>query len=100
MEAAASTDTHALLVQAIQDKRQLRFVHHGKPRVVEPQCHGIGTRGTKLLRARQLGDGVPHKPLFDVDKISELRMLGDVFLHPGPHYKRDGSAMRLIFSQL
>jgi hypothetical protein len=89
-----------VLVNAIEQRHRLRFVYHGRPRVVEPQCYGIGTRGTELLRARQLQGGQPLEPLFDVSKMTDLRVLDEVFERPGPHYRRGDSAMRTIFSQL
>lgn len=86
--------------QAIREKRRLRFVYHGTTRLVEPQCHGIGHRGTELLRAHQLEGGTQAEPLFDVSKISGLELLDEHFDKPGPNYKRDDSAMREIFGQL
>lgn len=86
--------------QAIREKRRLRFVYHEKVRVVEPQCHGIGHRGTELLRAHQIEGGTQAEPLFDVSQISDLKLLDERFGKPGPNYKRNDSAMREIFSQL
>lgn len=40
-----------LIAAAILQKRRLRFTYHGRQRLVEPQCYGIGTNGTELLRA-------------------------------------------------
>ena len=62
------------------------------------QAHGY--RGTELLRAYQLEGGSQPEPLFDVSKISDLRLLDERFEKPGPNYKRDDSAMREIFAQL
>ncbi|HWG67031.1 MAG TPA: WYL domain-containing protein [Rhodanobacteraceae bacterium] len=86
--------------RAIREKRRLRFTYHGVTRLVEPQCHGIGHRGTELLRAYQLQGGAQAEPLFDVSKISALQLLDERFEKPGPNYKRDDSAMREIFAQL
>ena len=41
---------HDVLVNAIENKQRLRCLFDHTPRVVEPQCYGIGTRGTELLR--------------------------------------------------
>ena len=86
--------------RAIRGKRRLRFIYHGVARLVEPQCHGIGHRGTELLRAYQLEGGAQAEPLFDVAKISGLQVLDECFEKPGPNYQRDDSAMREIFAQL
>jgi predicted DNA-binding transcriptional regulator YafY len=86
--------------RAIREKRRLRFIYHGVARLVEPQCHGIGHRGTNLLRAHQLQGGAQAEPLFDVSKISDLQVLDERFEKPGPNYKRNDSAMREIFAQL
>jgi predicted DNA-binding transcriptional regulator YafY len=86
--------------RAIREKRRLRFTYHGAARLVEPQCHGMGHRGTELLRAHQLEGGMQAEPLFDVSKITDLQLLDEHFEKPGPNYKRDDSAMREIFAQL
>ncbi len=91
---------HAILVASIRDRRRLRFVYHGKERLVEPQCYGIGTKGTELLRGHQLRGGTQREPLFDVSKIENLVQLEDIFAAPGPHYTRDDSAMATVFAQL
>jgi predicted DNA-binding transcriptional regulator YafY len=86
--------------RAIREKRRLRFIYHDVARLVEPQCHGIGHRGTELLRAYQLKGGAQPEPLFDVSKISNLQLLDEHFEKPGPNYTRDDSAMQEIFAQL
>jgi len=89
-----------VLVRAIEHKQRLRFLYNGKPRLVEPQCYGIGTRGTELLRVHQVQGGSEREPLFDVAKITGLEVLDEVFVRPGPNYKKDDSAMKTIFAQL
>jgi len=89
-----------VLVRAIRDKRRLRFVYNGKLRLVEPQCYGIGTRGTELLRGHQLQGGQQREPLFDVSKIVDLEVLNETFDRPGPNYKKNDSAMKAILEQL
>lgn len=89
-----------MLVEAIEHKRRLRFLYNARVRLVEPQCYGIGAKGTELLRAHQLEGGHEREPLFDVSKIVDLEVLGEAFQRSGPHYKRDDSAMKTIFAQL
>jgi len=88
------------IVRSIQEKRRLRFVYNGKMRLAEPQCYGIGTKGTELLRVHQIHGGSEREPLFDVSKIASLVVLDEEFARPGPNYKRDDSAMKTIFCQL
>ncbi|MDB5882185.1 MAG: higA [Ramlibacter sp.] len=89
-----------LLVAAIHQKRRLRLLYNGKARFVEPQCYGIGTKGTELLRVHQLQGGQEREPLFAVSKIEDLEVLAEVFELPGPNYRRGDSAMKEIFAQL
>jgi hypothetical protein len=88
------------IANAIRDRRRLRFTYHGKPRLVEPQCYGIGHKGTELLRVHLIEGGNQPEPWFDVSKMDDLVVLGEGFSSPGPHYKRDDSAFREIFRQL
>lgn len=89
-----------VIARSIVEKRRLRFSYHGRTRLVEPQCYGVGTKGTELLRAHQIQGGTQREPLFDVSKIEDLVLLDEVFTRPGPHYKRGDSAMRTIFCEL
>lgn len=89
-----------LITAAILQRRRLRFTYHGEERLVEPQCYGLGTRGTELLRAHQLRGGEASEPLFDVAKMGNLRLLEETFSRPGPNYRKNDSAMRTIFCQL
>ena len=89
-----------LIVEAIRQRRRLAFVYHDKKRIAEPQCYGIGTRGTELLRVHQIRGGTQREPLFDVSKMEDLVMLDEFFVRPGPNYTKNDSAMRTIYAQL
>jgi hypothetical protein len=89
-----------VIIQSILKKRRLRFTYNGKTRLVEPQCYGIGAKGTELLRVYQIQGGSQREPLFDLSKMTNVVLLDDVFTKPGPNYKRNDSAMKTIFCQL
>ena len=89
-----------ILVESIRKKRRLRFSYSGKPRLVEPQCYGVGRKGNELLRVHQLQGGSQREPLFDVAKIENLVLLDETFSQPGPNYKKNDSAMAKIYCQL
>ena len=89
-----------VIMQSILNKRRLRVTYNGKTRLVEPQCYGIGAKGTELLRVHQIHGGSQSEPLFDVSKMTNVVLLDDVFTKPGPNYKRNDSAMKTIFCQL
>jgi hypothetical protein len=88
------------IVGAIRDERRIRFTYNGKPRLAEPQCYGVGFKGTELLRVLQLQGGSQPEPLFDVAKITDLVVLDEVFTKPGPNYTKNDSAMKTIYAQL
>lgn len=89
-----------IIMEALLAKRRLRFTYNGTTRLAEPQCYGVGSRGTELLRVHQIEGGRQREPLFDVSKISDLVALDEYFTRPGPHYTRNDSAMKTIFRQL
>jgi hypothetical protein len=88
------------LVEAIRTRRRLSFTYGGKTRIVEPQCYGMGTQGTELLRVHPIKGGVQKEPLFDVSKIENLVLLEQRFAAPSPNYKKNDAAMKAIFAQL
>jgi hypothetical protein len=65
------------IVRAIRDKRRVRFTYNGKTRLAEPQCYGVGSKGTELLRVHQLQGGSQREPLFDVSKMADLVVLDE-----------------------
>jgi hypothetical protein len=89
-----------VIVDSIRKWRRLRFIYNRKMRIAEPQCYGIGSKGTELLRVHQIEGGKQREPLFDVSKIEELVALDEIFTKPGPNYKKNDSAMKTIFCQL
>ena len=89
-----------LIVESIHKKQRLSFTYNGRRRVAEPQCYGIGTKGTELLRVHQMQGGTEREPLFDVSKMLDLAVLDQHFTRPGPNYKKNDSAMKTIFAQL
>jgi len=89
-----------IIVDAIRKRRRVRFTYNKKTRIVEPQCYGIGAKGTELLRVHQIQGGTEREPLFNVSKIENLVVLEEAFAQPGPNYKKNDSAMTTIFCQL
>ena len=89
-----------IIVEAIRKRRRIRFTYNNKTRIVEPQCYGIGVKGTELLRVHQIQGGIEREPLFNVSKIENLVVLDEAFAQPGPNYKKNDSAMTTIFCQL
>jgi hypothetical protein len=89
-----------IICGAIERRQRMQFFYNSKLRIAEPQCYGIGSRGTELLRIHQVRGGSEREPLFDVSKIQDLILLDEFFNEPGPNYKRDDSAMKQIFCQL
>jgi hypothetical protein len=89
-----------IIADSIRQKRRLRFTYNGKTRLGEPQCYGLGTKGTELLRVHQIEGGSQREPLFDVSKMRDLVALDEFFTLRGPNYTKNDSAMVTIFCQL
>ena len=89
-----------IMVDAIQSMRRISFTYNGTIRIAEPQCYGMGNKGTELLRVHQIEGGTQREPLFDVSRMDDLVVLDQHFTGPGPNYKKNDSAMKTIFAQL
>jgi hypothetical protein len=105
----AKVTPNPLFIDAILQRRRLAVLyrkgdtdpHADEIRIVEPQCYGIGFKGSERLRVHQIRGGGPQKePLFDVSKIIDCVLLDEHFTKPGPNYKKNDSAMKIIFAQL
>jgi hypothetical protein len=55
-------ELHAILLQAIREKRVLRFTYRGHARVVEPHAYGRNTKGDAVLHAFQTEGGSASRP--------------------------------------
>ena len=88
------------ICDAINIRQRMEFEYNGKLRIVEPQCYGILTTGKEGLRCRMVKGGSRDEQLFDIDKMTKVRLLDQHFTKPGPNYKQDDSAFKVIFCQL
>lgn len=94
-----------LICQAIQEQRHLEFYYGGYRRVVEPHCHGVTTAGNEVLRGFQFagssksGNSFQAK-LFEVAKMSRIKLLNSTFQNPHKNYRKNDSAMQTIHCQL
>jgi hypothetical protein len=71
-----------LLCQAIECKRMIRLLYHGKERLVEPHDHGVLNRSLQLL-GYQIG-GTSNRPLpnwilMKAEEMADLQMLEKTF---------------------
>ena len=104
---AASRIIPSEICDAIRRVARLEFTHKGHYRVVEPYCHGISTKGNEVLRAIQVrGSSSEERPgfkggkLWDVQEMSELRVLDEPFVPDDPDYNPDDRGMVKIHCRI
>jgi hypothetical protein len=71
-----------LLWQAIEHRRMIRLVYHGKERLVEPHDHGILNGTVQLLGYQVAGSSnrpLPNWILMKVNEMQDLQMLEKTF---------------------
>jgi hypothetical protein len=88
------------ICDAIRSRQRMEFEYNGKLRIVEPQCYGIKETDIEGLRCHMIEGGSRDEQLFDVDKMKNLKLLTEYFTKPGPNYKKNDSAFKIIFCQL
>jgi hypothetical protein len=96
MEIPQDPSDASIVCQAIREHRILEFVYGGKPRLVEPYCHGTTARGLESLRAVQVGGqgwGFGFGKMWTIDKMDGLRVTDRTFVPDDPDYNPDDSAM-------
>lgn len=95
-----------LIINAIKNKQTLSFYYDGESRVVEPHVYGLTTAGKESIRAYQIqgGHATSHgnQPwhLFTVAKMEGLKCTNINFSSARSGYKRQDSAMQIIYAQL
>lgn len=93
------------IVSAIRDRTVLDFFYNGQPRIVEPQTYGISRAGGPILRGYQRGRGsssgyTKGLRLFEVRKMSKVRLTSDRFAQAHPEHNPDDSAMSKVIISL
>jgi len=76
-----------LLLSAIEHKRMIRLVYHGKNRLVEPHDHGILNGSVQLLGYQIAGSSSRPLPTWILMKVNEmegLELLEKTFAGEGP----------------
>jgi hypothetical protein len=97
------SNTAKLICDAIRFRRRITFVYHGKSRSGEPQACGLSEKDNEVVRMNLIKGGSRSgqpEQLFDLSKMESLTILRETFLEPGPNYKKNDSAMKVIFCQL
>jgi hypothetical protein len=80
---------------AIEQRRMIGLVYHGKERLVEPHDHGVLNGSVQLLAYQVAGSSsrsLPNWLLMKVDKIANLTLLDQTF--PGGRPTASGKHRR------
>jgi hypothetical protein len=64
-----------LLWTAIENRRMIRFVYHGKDRLAEPHDHGILNGSVQLLSWQVAGSSTRPLPNWLLSKVNEITNL-------------------------
>jgi hypothetical protein len=87
-----------MICEAIRRHALLEFDYDGHHRIVQPYCHGVGSKRREMLRAIQVGGSsrtgaFGFGKLWRVDKMERLRIGNDPFTAVDSDYNPDDSAM-------
>ena len=86
---------HPLLWTAIEHRRLIRCLYHGKDRLVEPHDHGILNGSVQLLGYQIAGSSsrpLPNWLLMKTDEIADLVLLDQTF--PGGRPTASGKHLK------
>jgi hypothetical protein len=94
------------LCDSIRDRRIIEFHYEGGIRVVEPHCYGLQREtGEEVLLGYQTGGhtrtgGVPDWRLYEVSRISGLKITDISFLGPRSGYNPEDPRFSEAFCKL
>ena len=93
------------ICSAIESKRIITFMYDRGLRKVEPYCYGVSAKVKEFLRAFQISgyssSGISKGwKLFSVAKISNLKVLDEVFQKIRSEYNPNDSVMTRIFCRV
>ncbi len=95
----------ALVCQAIEQRKVIRFHYDGGTRDVEPHVHGVGTDGVELLRGYQVSgfsrSGQVHGwKMFKLDAVRVMALTDRSFDSARIGYEPDDPMMSTIHCRL
>jgi hypothetical protein len=95
----------AQICHSIRARRRLSFEYGGRTRIVEPYCHGFTAHGAERLRAIQVAGesssgGFGFGKLWDVAKMTNVRVRDEAFVPNDPDYNPDDSALAQIHCRI
>jgi hypothetical protein len=94
------------ICNAITSKNIIEFYYNGGTRIVEPHCYGIHKQsGNEVLCGFQISGysqsgNIPDWRLYDVSKITGLKITEKTFSKPRPKYNPNDKRMSKIFCQI
>lgn len=94
------------ICDSIRDRKIIEFSYEGGIRVVEPHCYGLQREtGREVLLGYQTGGytrsgGVPDWRVYDISKVSDLRITDISFLGPRSGYNPEDPQFSEAFCKL
>jgi hypothetical protein len=96
-------ESDPLLREAIENRRLIRLIYHGRNRILEPHDHGILNGSVQLLGYQVAGSSsrpLPNWILMKVDEVTDLELLDQTFqggrpIASGKHRKWDKLFIRV-----
>ena len=92
------------IIEAIENRKVIKFYYENKLRIVEPHCYGITLAGNEGLRAFQIGghssSGKMGWKMYDLSKVANIETLEDTFPTPRLGYKKGDKGMDEIYAEL
>lgn len=94
------------ICDSIKGKNIIEFLYEGGNRVVEPHCYGIHKQtenevlcGYQISGYSQSGN-IPDWRLYDVSKITGLKITEKIFSKPRQYYNPNDKRMSKIFCNI
>jgi hypothetical protein len=99
-----SLQSHPQIYKAIEQRRMMQLVYHGRERIIEPHDHGILNGSVQLLAWQVSGSSsrpLPNWLLMKVDEMAYLTTLPNTFAGgrptaSGEHVKWDKLFIRVL----
>ena len=88
------------IIEAIQQRRTVRFIYKGDWRDVEPHCYGVTSGGKNALCGWQLGGGSGTGYRLYLESDMGSLTTGKAFAEQRPGYKQNDQRFLRVFSQL
>jgi predicted DNA-binding transcriptional regulator YafY len=97
LDVSAGVSVNQIILNAVRERRRIRFCYGDEPMEVEPHCYGSSANGTESMVGFELGRNTWR--WFHVPWMTRVSLMSETF-EPRSDYDIDQPGVAILFAQV